>query len=268
MALSNMFGQMRGAMQAPGQAAPARQMPQRPGMQQAAPQQRPGMTSMGRFGAGKPMSAMSPAARQGQMFGRPAPQRGPSGLGGMMGAVRGGMGQQPAQPGGGMTGRVAGAMAGGRPMMGGVGQAMGQRPNPMTGAMGMAGGMLSDERSKERIRELEGIKERYEALLDTPSATAASFKGASSNEYEYEDPDAPGAAPGRHAGPMASELRSIPGVVSRGPDGMDRVDPGRLSLANASAQGETSRELDDLKARLAALEDDPDAVLREASGGR
>jgi hypothetical protein len=137
-------------------------------------------------------------------------------------------------------------------------------------AGGMAGrfaGMLSDERSKEKIRELEGVRERYEALLDTPSSTAESFRGVSAKEFEYKDPDAPGAAPGKQEGPMAHELRPL-GVTQIGPDGMERVDTDRLSLKNASAQGETSRELSALRERLAMLEDDPDAVLDEAGGRR
>lgn len=203
---------------------------------------------------------------------------------GSMGALFGG-GRQPApsRPGG-----FAGVFGGGRapaqpqqqPSGGGfaglVGRQQGQLP-----PRGMAGGMgalLSDEKSKTRIRELEGLRDRYEALLDVPTekpdvrapdtdALDRAYRGTSSNEYSYKDPNAPGAAPGRHVGPMAHELRSLPGVVEKGSDGMDRVNPDRLSLANAAELGETRRDLDALRARLGALTDDED-VLREAAGGR
>ncbi len=126
-------------------------------------------------------------------------------------------------------------------------------------AAGMAG-MMSDERSKKRIAELEDLNDQYASLLDTPAATAnvkpkappaadldrsnaRALGEAGSYSYEYKDPGAPGAAPGRHAGPMAQELEGIPGVVGAGPDGLKRVDTGRLALATASATGDQERRL-------------------------
>jgi hypothetical protein len=223
----------------------------------------------GMFGGGaapqRPMTRVSPA---------PAAQfaRSP-------GAARmGGMQQmQPMQ----QRPQIGGAVRGAMGPVGGMQPARPQ-PSPVGKAAGMMGGLMSDKRSKDRIAELEGIKHRYEALLDgeseRPSQSeldrARDFEKVGSYEYEYKDPREPGAAPGRHVGPMAHELRNLPGVVERGPDGMDRVNPDRLSLANASATGELAREkadrseLEALTARLSALSDDPDEVLREAGGRR
>ncbi len=146
-----------------------------------------------------------------------------------------------------------------------------------------------------KLEELEALQSRQEAMLaglqqeamypemndavgdferDALPAGVGDFSRVGSREYEYKDPSAPGAAPGRHAGPMAQELESIPGVVEEGDDGMKRVNTGRLSLANASATGENARELEQLRRRLDALsgatseENDPDDVLRVAGGGR
>jgi hypothetical protein len=135
---------------------------------------------------------------------------------------------------------------------------------------------MSDERSKQRIKELENLNETYAALLDTPPATsnvkprpidtdaidearanARAHEGAGSYTYAYRNPDLPGAAPGRHAGPMAQQLERIPGVVTETPYGK-QVDTGRLSLATASATGDQER-------RLRALEDDY-ATLNDQGG--
>jgi hypothetical protein len=128
--------------------------------------------------------------------------------------------------------------------------------------MGMAGGvagmaaMASDERSKEKIRELEGQLDTYRALMDDAnvdyptdraSATADALdahRGAGAYEFSYKDPSMPGAGPGRFSGPMSHELRSMPGVVQQGPDGYERVDGGRLVLNNTSAIAETVRRDD------------------------
>lgn len=135
-------------------------------------------------------------------------------------------------------------------------------PAPRQQMMGanMGAAMMSDERSKKRIAELENLNEQYSALLDTPSATAGvrpkapptadldrsnarALADAGSYSYEYKNPGAAGAATGRHAGPMAQELEGIPGVVRPGPDGLKRVDTGRLALATASATGDQERRL-------------------------
>jgi hypothetical protein len=143
--------------------------------------------------------------------------------------------------------------------------------------------MMSDERSKKRIQELENLNEQYSALLDTPAATAnvrpqapptadldrsnaRALGEAGSYSYEYKDPGAPGAAPGRQAGPMAQELEGIPGVVKPGPDGLKRVDTGRLALATASATGDQERRLRQLEDEYSALGGD-EQLSRELAAG-
>lgn len=145
---------------------------------------------------------------------------------------------------------------------------------------GMLGGLLSDAQSKRTIRDLESrLAETHAALTDghadypeprSPDVAALddSYRRAGSYTYKYRDPSMEGAAPGQQHGPMAHELRQLPGVVQRGGDGYERVDTGRLSLANTSQLGRQRRELDDLNERLAALQDDPDAVLDTAAGRR
>lgn len=119
-----------------------------------------------------------------------------------------------------------------------------------------------------------------EELARGPSSLEG-LKGAGSYSYEYEDPEAPGAAPGRQEGPMAHELRPL-GVTHMGPDGMERVDAPRLAMKSASAIGELARSdskkndelerlrnrMDILSEQIGANQDDPDAVLREARSGR
>jgi hypothetical protein len=157
-----------------------------------------------------------------------------------------------------------------------------QQGNPMMGAR-MGAAMMSDERSKKRIQELEILNEQYSALLDTPAATAnvrpqapptadldrsnaRALGEAGSYSYEYKDPGAPGAAPGRQAGPMAQELEGIPGVVKPGPDGLKRVDTGRLALATASATGDQERRLRQLEDEYSALGGD-EQLSRELAAG-
>lgn len=146
------------------------------------------------------------------------------------------------------------------------------------GAIGHAIPMLSDKQSKEKITQLENeLQKTYAALggaqspkpdvkaPDTAALDRAAgysgfdpgagiYRGVGSYGYEYKDPNAQGAAPGKQSGPMADELKGLPGVVKPGADGMDRVDTGRLSLNNASAIGQHQRDIDDLKAKLAAID--------------
>lgn len=178
-------------------------------------------------------------------------------------------------PRGGSGSSMLGGAMSARPMMGpaqgiagggGLGGAAGA-------AMGAMGGMMSDERSKEKIRTLEDELQRtYAALGGGPStgnvqpeapdtaALDAAYRKPSSNSYEYKDPTAPGAAPGRQAGPMADELKGLPGVVSPGPDGMDRVDTGRLTMTNASEIANLRREMDALTGRIGSGQSNPDGT--------
>jgi hypothetical protein len=189
-----------------------------------------------------------------------------------------------APPGGGFSERLKGMLGGlsGQPASAaGPGAALGSQ-NLAQRASGAGLALLSDRESKARIRELESELDRtYEALEGTraeypetgaPDNLDEAFTRPTSNEYEYRNPRAPGAAPGRQVGPMADELRGIPGVVSRGADGMDRVDAPRLTMANTSqianlTRGKADRrEIDQLQEQLDALGDNPDAVLDRAAG--
>jgi len=89
---------------------------------------------------------------------------------------------------------------------------------------------MSDEDSKKEI--------------DTPDKKGSEYLGVGKYEFEYKDPERHGA--GRYRGPMAHELKGIPGVVHESPDG-DMVDAGRLSMSNASELGELRREMELLK---------------------
>ena len=186
-------------------------------------------------------------------FGRPAPAFGAAGQ------------QMPPKFAPGM-----GGAPGGSPMARAGGMLQQQRP-------GGFASLLSDRESKTRIRELENeLDHTYQALegqhveypTPGPHHLDEGYRKPSTSEYSYKEPGAPGAAPGRHVGPMSDELRGIPGVVSRGPDGMDRVDAPRLTMANTSQIARQRRELDELHSQLEALGEDPDAVLHRAAGGR
>src|SRR6185295_18479686 len=184
------------------------------------------------------------------------------------------------------TSRVAGQFgigpqAGSGPRGEGIVPAVKMSPGAGVQRMPMPRGglsMLSDERSKQRIKELEDVNAQYQAVLGGEPATAGVLESAyqqpTANTYEYKNPGAPGAAPGRQSGPMAQELEGIPGVVRPGPDGMKRVDPARLTMTNASQIGNLTRareqdraEIDALKAHLDAL-GMPDEKLSYASGMR
>lgn len=208
-------------------------------------------------GIGRAAGMAAPAA---STFGRfQQPQ---SNAGGFM--PRGGRGMSP-----------FGGMTAARPMMGGggIGGSGGAAMGSAMGAMGAMGGMLSDEHSKEKIRGLEDELQRtYAALGGGPStgdvhpeapdtdALDAAYRQPSSNSYEYKDPTAPGAAPGRHAGPMADELKGIPGVVETGPDGLDRVNGPRLELANTSEIANLRRDMDALLGRTSSGQSNPDGT--------
>lgn len=127
------------------------------------------------------------------------------------------------------------------------------------------GMVSSDEHSKERIRELEDLNDRYKSLVDgDPHATAGAHAPASSSTYRYKDPKAPGAAPGTQTGPMAQELEGIPGVVKDTPRGK-MVDPQRLTMANTSAIGDQERRMQALEQRYGALSEEDTPAAYNAS---
>jgi hypothetical protein len=128
----------------------------------------------------------------------------------------------------------------------------------------------------ERDARVPGANDR-DGIMTTSDALpegTGDFAQATTNRYEYkpEFAGAQGTAPGPQVGPMSRDLKGIPGVVKPGPDGMDRVDTSRLSLANASATGENAREIAALRKRLDALagatSGGDDEALSAARSGR
>lgn len=104
--------------------------------------------------------------------------------------------------------------------------------------MGPLSTVLSDERAKTDISPLDAIAEH--------------LRGAPGYRYRYkpglgEDPEV------EHAGPMAQDLERGPfgrALVKPGPDGLKRVDTGRLALVNHAGLAAMRSELDRLKAQL------------------
>jgi hypothetical protein len=152
-----------------------------------------------------------------------------------------------------------------------------------SGAMSMMSGMMSDEGSKKQISSLKGqLAQAYEALGGKPSHADFddSYQGGNMPDtqypsmpqntrfqprvdmrpaqgfaYDYKDPGAPGAAAGRHYGPMAQDLEKSPATastVTTGPDGMKRVDPGRLTMLNTAALSDQQRDIQAIKQALAS----------------
>jgi hypothetical protein len=137
-----------------------------------------------------------------------------------------------------------------------------------------SGQRLSDDRSKDRIRDLEGQLEAlggpsrspavsprapdYAALDDAYARSrrpeGVDFRNAHGYSYEYKDPKQRGAAPGIQIGTMAQELERTDGApyVHDSPQGKT-VDTSRLPLALAPAIGHTQRRVDDLERELSAL---------------
>jgi hypothetical protein len=153
--------------------------------------------------------------------------------------------------------------------------------------------VTSDEHSKTRIRELEtklaslgadrapptasfapqapdtaALDAAYRNEGGQPRAPGVDFRNAHGYEYEYKDPNAPGAAPGRQVGTMAQELEqtSAAPVVHDTPFGK-QVDTARLPLALAPAVGETQRRVDELERQLAALKGPEASDYTQAAPG-
>jgi len=143
-------------------------------------------------GGMRPMGGAAPMRAQ---VAQPMEPRSASVPGGMMG----GRGAQGAGPTSGAAGQIGG-------MFGGAG--VGGIPR---GGMGL----MSDERSKTKIRELEGIKQRYMALLDGPDEKRRMMAdlddaGREGTDYLGEDDHHAFGTPLRKQAeyPSESELRS------------------------------------------------------------
>jgi hypothetical protein len=88
------------------------------------------------------------------------------------------------------------------------------------------------------------------SMSSPPIRPGVDLAAAKGYEYEYKEPDAPGAAPGKQVGPMAQDLEhtAAKGTVHTGPDGKKSVDTGRLALVNTAALSEQQRRLERLEA--------------------
>jgi hypothetical protein len=78
---------------------------------------------------------------------------------------------------------------------------------------------------------------------------AVDLRPAQGYSYEYKDPRAPGATPGRQVGPMAQDLErtAAAGAVHDTPNGK-QVDTPRLTMVNTAAISELQRKLQRLEA--------------------
>ncbi len=140
--------------------------------------------------------------------------------------------------------------------------------------------VMSDERSKNKIADLEGQLAEFRSATSGPPATqgaqrgdvdtsaldlararggAPDFTQSPAYAYTYKDPSIPGAAPGVQVGPMAQDLEKAGSrSVLDTPTGK-MVDPSRLTMENSSAIGEVQSRQDDLDRQFAELE----AMLRK-----
>lgn len=111
------------------------------------------------------------------------------------------------------------------------------------GAVGSAAGgamsvMLSDERAKTDISPLDAIGDH--------------LRGAPGYRYRYKEGVGEDTSV-EHAGPMAQDLERGPfgkALVRKGPDGLRRVDTGRLTLVNHAALASMRGELDRIRSML------------------
>jgi hypothetical protein len=119
--------------------------------------------------------------------------------------------------------------------------------NPITGQPWF----LSDE----RMKQYASSDKRGKAGESSDSDALDAFANAPGYSYEYKDPGAPGAAPGRHFGPMAQDLERTPAgasVVEEGPDGRKMVNAPRLTMLEASAISALTDKIQKLEARIGA----------------
>ena len=147
----------------------------------------------------------------------------------------------------------------------------------LKGAVSGLGGammMMSDERSKQRVEELNAenatLRGALEAAATGRGPEVDAMRAARPSAYEYT-PDAysgeypgaprsprPAAAPGeRMVGVMAQDVArgGDPGLVQRDPySGSLGVDTGKLASAAAAGSSAALTRQDDLEARLARLE--------------
>jgi hypothetical protein len=121
-------------------------------------------------------------------------------------------------------------------------------------------GAAGDAR-QARMHELLalGANDRYGAAQEgqKPSTWGTGniipdMRPAQGYEYAYKDPERHGE--GRYVGPMAQDLEHLPGVVEKGPDGLESINAPRLTLANTAALSEQQRRDEEDRKRLERLE--------------
>jgi hypothetical protein len=150
-----------------------------------------------------------------------------------------------------------------------------QRDAALVGGLGgLAQGAMamSDENSKKEIERLESMnraltsslqgRESYPTPRQPDTAALDAVRKTPAYSYRYKDPSAPGAAPGPQAGVMAQDLEKTPrgaDTVMDTPQGK-MVDTGRLELMNTGALQAQQEELDQLRAQVAALSQDPQST--------
>lgn len=140
-----------------------------------------------------------------------------------------------------------------------------QQKMQLMGLAGQFGGQLggaiaSDEKGK--IKKPETFEEWLD-LMPTD------FRAAKGYSYKYKDPEAMGAEPGEHYGPMAQSLQhtAAGGAVSKMPNGMLGVDPRKTIMPMIAAVSEQQRRIDALedlvKGRKSEKKDPKQAALDE-----
>ena len=108
-----------------------------------------------------------------------------------------------------------------------------KRASTLSGGAAAGQSLLSDKRAKADVRD----------------KSMADKLGKEVHGVVFEYRPGFGDGPGVHFGALADDLeRAIPGVVAEGVDGLKRVDPGHLTMANTSLLAEMAR-------RIKALED-------------
>lgn len=122
------------------------------------------------------------------------------------------------------------------------------------GALGsMAGRALSDEKSK-KDKKPESFEE-WLANMSEKDSSPSDFRHAKGYSYEYKNPSAVGAEPGKQYGPMAQDLKKTAAAdaVSTGPGGMLSVDPHKTIMPMMAALGEQQRRIDGMEHVLKQL---------------
>jgi hypothetical protein len=158
---------------------------------------------------------------------------------------------------------LSNASSGASSMMGGAGGGGGGASSAMSGIGALAamaeGGTTTKPTTAvvgEEGPEVVDLPEGATVSPNTSPKTQGFLQALKAHSYKYKDPNADGAAPGTHYGPMAQELEAAgpvgKSVVEQGPDGVKRVNTGRLSLALAGAGHVLSKRVDALETAMNA----------------